>query len=227
MGLKGNVAIQRKTTTDLVRSIEDKTIWHDLEILKSLEEEGFKTKFLVEGSLWRVQKFTKFPLNSLLSVIHSIETEWQISTTWMSGEYYTAIYLGTYALYLGRPKEEREFSLRPKPRLETLPQKVQFLIEGLPDISGTLAKRLLSHFGSARKVFQATKEELEKVEGIGSKKAEQIIQVLDYQWDIENRGIENRGIENRDIENKNGYRKKENKTGYRKNEKTNSSAILG
>ena len=49
---------------------------------------------------------------------------------------------------------------------------------GLPNINTTLAKRLLKEFGSVEKIFTASKEELERVHGIGEKIAEEIRRVI-------------------------------------------------
>jgi Fanconi anemia group M protein len=82
-------------------------------------------------------------------------------------------------------KNRREVCLRGhKPRME-LHDWQRFVVEGLPSISAVLARRLLAHFGSARRVLSATAEELQEVEGIGRIKAERVCQVLDAAWEEE------------------------------------------
>jgi Fanconi anemia group M protein len=190
LGNRGIAIIQRKTTTDLVRSITDGTIWHDFATLSDLKSDlelQHKTIafLLLEGSLWKVQKYVKkqgFSANTIIGTIVSGFVDYEIPTMWITSPYYSALTLGSFALALGKVKERKEIGLRPKPRLETLEEKAQFLVEGLPEVSGTLAKRLLQHFGSPRKVFMARPEQLMQIEGIGKKKAEFITQVLDYEF---------------------------------------------
>lgn len=55
----------------------------------------------------------------------------------------------------------------------------KFILEGLPNVSGTLADRLLEHFGSVRAVFEASEEELKEVKGIGKSTAEKIIEIIE------------------------------------------------
>jgi ERCC4-related helicase/ERCC4-type nuclease len=63
-----------------------------------------------------------------------------------------------------------------------LHERQQFLVEGLPGISATLAQRLLDHFGSARAVMTATVEELCQVKGVGEATAEQIRKIIDERY---------------------------------------------
>ncbi len=57
-------------------------------------------------------------------------------------------------------------------------QRQRFLVEGLPSVGETLARNLLTHFGSVRAVFDAPEEELKKVAKIGDVKAAEIVRLL-------------------------------------------------
>nr|1X2I_A Chain A, Hef helicase/nuclease [Pyrococcus furiosus]1X2I_B Chain B, Hef helicase/nuclease [Pyrococcus furiosus] len=60
----------------------------------------------------------------------------------------------------------------------TLAERQRLIVEGLPHVSATLARRLLKHFGSVERVFTASVAELMKVEGIGEKIAKEIRRVI-------------------------------------------------
>jgi Fanconi anemia group M protein len=79
-------------------------------------------------------------------------------------------------------KEQEEDRGPPKLRYgcsgRTPEEQQRFLLEGLPQVSGTLATRLLDHFGSPAKVFGADQEALRKVKGIGPTTARAIHEVL-------------------------------------------------
>ncbi len=64
----------------------------------------------------------------------------------------------------------------------SLNERQQFLVEGLPNISATLAKRLLLHFGNIRDIMNATENELQEVNGIGKNIASDIIKVLNSNY---------------------------------------------
>jgi Fanconi anemia group M protein len=60
-----------------------------------------------------------------------------------------------------------------------LQERQQFIIEGLPNISGVIAQRLLAHFGSVGAVLEASEKDLMKVKGVGKKIAKGIRETLD------------------------------------------------
>ena len=59
-----------------------------------------------------------------------------------------------------------------------LTSRQRFLVQGLPNVSATLAQRLLERFGSVKGIADANVEELMEVEGIGKVIAEGIHTVL-------------------------------------------------
>lgn len=59
-----------------------------------------------------------------------------------------------------------------------VPSRQRFLVQGLPNVSATLAQRLLERFGSVKGIADADVEELMKVDGIGKVIAEGIHTVL-------------------------------------------------
>lgn len=58
----------------------------------------------------------------------------------------------------------------------------EFIVSSLPNIDTTRAKRLLGHFHTVERVFQASKEELTSVSGIGNRISEDIRHVLTSQY---------------------------------------------
>ena len=64
-----------------------------------------------------------------------------------------------------------------KPRDKKINKQIHLLC-GLPNVDETLAKRLLEAFGSVRGVINASEEDWLKIDGIGTKKASGIIDVL-------------------------------------------------
>lgn len=58
-----------------------------------------------------------------------------------------------------------------------------FLVQGLPNVSATLAQRLLGRFGSVKAIAEATPEQLMEVEGVGRVIAEGIHTVMQKRFD--------------------------------------------
>ena len=79
-------------------------------------------------------------------------------------------------------EEKKAVAIRGEKTQMSLNERQQFLVEGLPNISAILAKRLLLHFGSIRDIANATEEELQEVDGIGKNIASEIIRVLNSNY---------------------------------------------
>ena len=58
----------------------------------------------------------------------------------------------------------------------------QFAIEGLPGCGPGTAKKLLAHFGTVEKVIAASAEDMCAVKGVGRKTADQIRELLEFQY---------------------------------------------
>ena len=65
-------------------------------------------------------------------------------------------------------------------RLSEIPEKDEkiYLLSSIPGIGNELARNLLRHFGSIDKIANASIDQLMMVDGIGSKKAEQIYNIF-------------------------------------------------
>ena len=76
-----------------------------------------------------------------------------------------------------------EISLIPKRKATSLDDMQRRLVEMLPGSGMVLARDLLQHFGSVRRIANATEDELRGVRGIGARKARQMLKVLgaDYE----------------------------------------------
>jgi Fanconi anemia group M protein len=89
-------------------------------------------------------------------------------------------------LYVMANREQREdkkqVAIRGGKTPMSLREKQQFIVEGLPNVSAVLAKRLLSHFGSVKDIISASEKELCEVEGIGKNIANDILELLYAQY---------------------------------------------
>ena len=61
-------------------------------------------------------------------------------------------------------------------------EKQQFIVEGFPNVSSVIAKRLLDHFGSIRAIINASEKELCEVNGVGKNIASKIIDILNEEY---------------------------------------------
>ena len=84
-----------------------------------------------------------------------------------------------YALIKREYAPDKKIAVRTAPSGRGLRDRQRYVVEGLPSVSAVLAERLLEHFGTVRKIFEADVKELMEVKGVGEKTAQEIRRVLD------------------------------------------------
>jgi len=173
--LAGDVLVERKTVMDLLGSVRSGRLWRELDKMKRAE--GVRPVVAIEGSLALAEKLSKWSPTAICGVVNSIALDWGVPTVFLPSRRWMVMYL----IQLAKSAElegRRVRALRVKEKCERLSDLQRFLVEGLPGISAARAELLLKTFGSPRRVFTASKEELTSVKGIGEKLAEKIIEVL-------------------------------------------------
>ena len=80
---------------------------------------------------------------------------------------------------LGKDKDVR---LRLGRKGLTLDEQQRYIVESLPLIGPTMAKNLLSKFGSVKAILNADEKELQDMDLIGEKKAKQIRKVIESDY---------------------------------------------
>jgi ERCC4-type nuclease len=166
-----DVGIERKSANDFIQSIIDGRLFDQVERLKRAYE---KPVIIIEGELYGIRNVHP---NAIRGAIAAVTLDWGVPILFSSGPEETAQFI---YLLAKREQEERkkEVRLRSEKKALTLAERQRLIVEGLPNVSATLAKRLLKHFGNVERVFTATEEELKEVEGIGPKKAKEIRRVI-------------------------------------------------
>ncbi|CAD5244682.1 DEAD/DEAH box helicase [Thermococcus camini] len=166
-----DVGIERKSANDFIQSIIDGRLFDQVERLKKAYE---KPVIVIEGELYGIRNVHP---NAIRGAIAAVTLDWGVPILFSSGTEETAQFI---YLMAKREQEERkkEVRLRSEKKALTLAERQRLIVEGLPNVSATLAKRLLAHFGNVERVFTATEEELKEVEGIGPKKAREIRKVI-------------------------------------------------
>ncbi len=174
--LSTRVGVERKTAKDFVNSIIDGRLFNQL---KNLADAFEKPILIIEGKDYGLRNVHP---NAIRGAIASAVLDFGITTLFTEDERETALLL----IALARREQEGEKSavgIRTKKQPRSLAELQEFVVAGLPGVNAKLARRLLSHFGSVRRVFMADEHELQKVEGIGKKKAREITGLLDAKYE--------------------------------------------
>ncbi|OIP14626.1 MAG: hypothetical protein AUK51_16330 [Comamonadaceae bacterium CG2_30_59_20] len=171
--LTEGMAVERKTAEDFAASIMDRRLFLQIAMLKATYAKVF---ILIEGDMFDTQSaIAPEAITGALSYITVIEGIPVVATVSPAHSAAMMITMQRHAIEgLGY-----EIPLRgPKPKSRA-PQ-AQFLIEGLPGVGPSAAKKLLAHFGSAQGVLAATPDQFKAVRGIGPKTIANIREVLEF-----------------------------------------------
>jgi ERCC4-type nuclease len=165
------LAIERRTVNAFLRGIQDKTLFTSAIYLR----EHFEIPILiVEGQL--DYGYTTFNPQAVRGALCSMMIAYGITVL------STPDVDETTALLAMLARQEQtgvpEISLIPKRKATELADLQRRVIEMLPGCGMTIARDLLQHFGSVRRIVTATEAELRSMRGIGAKRAAEIHRVL-------------------------------------------------
>ena len=167
-----DIAVERKSVDDFLESLIDGRLFSQV---KELSTNYRKPVMIIEGDgLYTKRNIDKKAVSGALA---SIATDFRMPVLTAKDGEETGQLLSSLISRSG--KEKKEHSTRKDKSSMSDRDTKKFILEGLPNVSGTLADRLLEHFGSVRAVFEADKEELQKVKGIGPSTAERIIKIIE------------------------------------------------
>jgi ERCC4-type nuclease len=169
--LPGDLIIERKSATDLILSVVDRSLWDKVAKLRSQHE---RVVYIVEGDLYTA-RFHQQALDihralATMVVTHGV-TLLPSPDADNSG---MLIYLLGLAAAEGATTAERPG----KPAIRRDAQL--YLLASLPGIDADRAEALLRHFGSARAALAADADALAQVEGMDAERAARIAEVLEY-----------------------------------------------
>jgi len=170
------VVCERKTITDFMQSIINQRIFRQIEAMTEYE----KPLIILEGNREVMSERDIHP-NTIRGVLASITIDYSIPIIWTENQQETACQIYWIA-NREQNGEKRPLQIRPHKKAHSIPDSQEFLVAGLPGISNTMTKRLLTHFKTPKKLFNAKVEALMKVDKIGRAKAESIRKILDSQY---------------------------------------------
>ena len=176
--LSKDVCIERKTVEDFLSSIIDGRLFSQI---RNLKQNYTKPLILIEGNIAELFTLRNIHKNSIIGALTSIALEYQVPILNTKSPIETAEYLYVIAKR-EQLEQDKEVRLRVGRKGLTLHEQQRFIVEGLPMVGPLLAKSLLEKFGSIKAIANADEKELQKVEGLGRKKAKLIKKVLSEKY---------------------------------------------
>lgn len=175
--LSERVAVERKTTEDFLNSIKDGRLF---EQLKELNRNFDSPVLVLEGN--GLFSRSRMHPNAIRGVIASIVTDYKVPILPTTGVEETAAQMFWIAKR-EQEDEKKSVSIRGKKRTETVKEKQEYVVAGLPNVSKVIAERLLKHFGSPINVFNASENDLIEVDGVGTLTAKGVKSVLESEYE--------------------------------------------
>ena len=178
--LSKKVIVERKRVRDFVDSIVDGRLLSQAVKLKNNYESPI---FILEGKE-NIYTQRKMHPNSIRGMISSLALDFKIPIIRSIDEEDSAGIIFQIAKR-EQIKETPNIEIHAKKPLSRK-EKKEFIIASLPYIGTKLAKKLLEKFGSVKKVINADIKELKNIEGIGDKKSEEIIKLIEDEYEKDN-----------------------------------------
>ena len=175
--ISDRICIERKSSKDFVDSMISGNLFRQLANLKN----SFEIPILiVEGK----DIFTSRNVNpsSIYGCLASIAVDYKIPILFSKDQKETADLILAIAKREQR-EGKKDLPIRGGKKPMTLSERQQYIVEGLPNVSTVLAKRLLNHFRTIRNIANADEAELFSVEGIGRSIAREIFEVFNKPYE--------------------------------------------
>ncbi len=166
------VAIERKTASDFVSSIKDQRLNKQA---KEMVEEFKKPLLILEGDNLYSGFINPNAIRGALSAV-ALDFGIPIIPTRSPGD--TAALIRRIAIR-EQMHNRPEIQVRTDKKPLTLWEQQLYVVESLPGIGPVNARKLIEEFGSVKEIFNASAEELQRVDGIGKQIARNIKKVVD------------------------------------------------
>ena len=161
--------VERKTVSDLHRSVATGRLWQQLQKLRANADRAW---LLVEGPRLDEGSISAHGIRGAILAV--VETG--IPVIWSASPRDSALWLLRLAAQIRTTDKPGRWVMR-APRRRSRPTPVGILCE-IPGISPRLAARLLETFGSVAAIARASEQDLRSLDGIGEARAQSLLMSL-------------------------------------------------
>jgi DNA excision repair protein ERCC-4 len=175
--LNPELAVERKTVRDLVSSVYDSRLFYQAAKISAAYAKPF---LLVEGDSKEVKELAK-NLKSFYGAIANVSLAYGLRVLYTANPKETALAIAELLSH-ARAKPLSRMPTELPPKAKSVPQQQLYLVSAMPGIGRKLAEKLLSKYGTPRRIMGLTAGELALTQGIGWKKAERIREMMDTKF---------------------------------------------
>lgn len=179
----GDTVIERKEGSDFIQSIRDKRIWSQA---KNLKQADYPIIAVIDENIWKTIYFTRsnWMHKSYFGALTKLTTSYGITVLMFPSD---DDFL-RYVKRLEKQQGKKKSGTRPAP-LTRKPTSLKVRMENnlctAKGISVKTAKKILKHFGSVKKVANASVKQLTKIDGIGNSKAKSVNRLYNEKYSDE------------------------------------------
>ena len=170
------ICVERKMVPDFLQSLIDGRLFRQL---KAVKAEYQQAVMILEGEGLLTSR--KIHTSAIYGALGSIISDFNIPIISTTNAMESAELIRALA-QREQLEHDRLPGIRGEKHAMSLSERQQFIVESLPNISATLAKRLLEQFGSIHALFEADMDTLTNVKGIGKKTAKEIKDVIEKEY---------------------------------------------
>ena len=175
--LNPEIAVERKSVTDLVSSVYDSRLFDQAARISAAYAKPF---LLVEGDSKEVGNLAR-NLKSYYGAIANVSIAYGLRVLYTANPRETALAISELLVH-ARAKPLSRVPPEVPRKAKSTPLQQVYLVSSLPGVGRRLAERLLSKYGTPRRVMSLTPGELAMTGGIGWKRAEKVKEVLDSKY---------------------------------------------
>ena len=175
--LNPEIAVERKSVRDLVASVYDSRIFDQAAKISAAYAKPF---LVVEGDSKEVAILAR-NMKSFFGAIANVSIAYGLRVLYTANQRETALAISEL-LVQARAKPLARMPSEVPRKAKSTPLQQVYLLSSLPGVGRRLAEKLLSKYGTPRRVMALTAGELAMTGGIGWKRAEKSKEVLDSKY---------------------------------------------
>ena len=173
--VSGKVGVELKKVPDFVASIIDRRL---LDQMRELKQNFEKSVLIIEGEE-DIFSIRQVHANAIWGMLASIALGFNIPILYTKNPKDTASLLAVMAK---REQDTgRSYSLHAGKPVSDIEQQ-EFFLSSIPNMGLVNARRLLEHFGSIKYVVGSSSEDFVKIDGIGKKTAERLVEFFEKEY---------------------------------------------
>jgi len=177
--LSSRIGVERKNVDDFLESLISGKLFKQI---SQLRDKYSRPVLVLEGENLLTKRNINH--NAIFGSLASITVDFGIPVLNTKDASETADLLFVIARREQR-EDKKDVAIRGEKTQMSIRERQQFLVEGLPNVSAVIAKRLLAHFGSIKDIANATEKELMEVNGVGKNISSEIIKLLNADYLVE------------------------------------------